>query len=402
MALLPVDDALKALLEHAQPLGDEWVPLKEASGRILSQDLISKRTHPPFNASAMDGYAVKYSDAATIGARLKQVGESAAGKGFHGTFQQGECVRIFTGAPVPHSADTVLIQENTQIISDNLIEVTTPAEQGRHIRPKGYDFQKDEVLLNQGRKIDFTALTLAASMNYELLPVFKKPKVAILATGDELVNPGQDPGLDQIIASNSHGIMALCDHIGAHVTDLGIAHDHFDQIEAAIDQAIDLNTNLLVTIGGASVGNHDLVQQALKNRGMDLNFWKIAMRPGKPLMFGTIGPMRVLGLPGNPASSLVTSILFLSPLIKALAGDDSRTKIISAATTKPLKDNDRRQDYLRSFAEQQPDGTYLITPFDKQDSSLMSIFAKANALLIRPPFAPLQKEGDLCDIILFN
>lgn len=402
MALLPVDDALDQILLNASPLGEEWVALDQASRRILSQDLVAKRTHPPFNASAMDGYAVKFEDACKKAAQLKLVGESAAGRGFDGIFGSGECVRIFTGAPVPDSADTILIQENVNRLGHDLIEVIEPAQPGRHIRLMGCDFHEGEILLKRGRTLDFAALTLAASMNYATLPVFQRPRVAVLATGDELVTPGSDLQPDQIIASNSYGIMALAREHGAEIIDLGIAKDRLDDIETAIDIAISQRADILVTIGGASVGDHDLVQQALKDRDMDLSFWKIAMRPGKPLMFGSIGSMRVLGLPGNPASSLVTSILFLSPLIRALAGGESTTSIMAAKTTLALKTNDKRQEYMRATANYADDGTIHVTPFSSQDSSLMHIFAQANALIIREPFAPELPSGGHCKIIYWG
>lgn len=402
MALLPVDQALDKLLQGAAPKGTEMMPISQLRGRILATDLVSKRTHPPFNASAMDGYAVKYKDASEIGATLKVVGESAAGHGFHGTFEDGETVRIFTGAPVPSSADTILIQENTEKLEDDLVKVTSPAQANRHIRLAGVDFSKDDVLLKQFREMDYSAITLAASMNYAEVEVFQKPLISVLATGDELVSPGEEPGLDQIIASNAYGVMAMCESAGADILDLGIAQDKLDVIKASVQNALDNETDILVTIGGASVGDHDLVQQALTEMGMELNFWKIAMRPGKPLMYGTLGKMRVMGLPGNPASSLVTASLFLAPLVRKLARREIATPQTTAKLTVDLPENDHRQEYMRAHIETDENGDKTVTPFTRQDSSLVRVFADANGLLIRPPNAKAALKGDICDIILFE
>ena len=402
MALLPVDQALEKLLQSAEPKGTELKPISQLRGRILATDLVSKRTHPPFNASAMDGYAVKYKDASEIGATLKVVGESAAGHGFHGTFEDGETVRIFTGAPVPSSADTILIQENTEKQDDGFVKVTSPAQANRHIRLAGVDFSKDDVLLKQFREMDYSAITLAASMNYAEVEVFQKPLISVLATGDELVSPGEEPGLDQIIASNAYGVMAMCESAGADILDLGIAQDKLDVIKASVQKALDSETDILVTIGGASVGDHDLVQQALTEMGMELNFWKIAMRPGKPLMYGTLGKMRVMGLPGNPASSLVTASLFLAPLVRKLAGRETATPQTTAKLTVDLPENDHRQEYMRAHIETGENGDKTVTPFKRQDSSLVRVFADANGLLIRPPHAKAAVKGEICDIILFE
>lgn len=402
MSLLPVSDALANLLDGVVPKGIEQLPISQLRGRILAQDLASKRTHPPFNASAMDGYAVKFADAASIGAKLTVVGEAAAGHGFDGDFEFGETVRIFTGAPVPASADTILIQENTLKTSDRVIEVTSPAQEGRHIRLAGVDFKKGDVLLEQYRELDYSAITLAASMNYDQVSVYKKPLVSVLATGDELVLPGQEPGPDQIIASNTYGVMALCEAAGADIHDLGIAVDKLDAIKASVQKALDLKSDILVTIGGASVGDHDLVQRALVEMGMELNFWKIAMRPGKPLMFGTLKGMRIMGLPGNPASSLVTASLFLAPLVRKLGGRASDSIVKTAKTMVVLNENDHRQEYMRAHIITNSQGELEVTPFTRQDSSLVRVFADANGLLIRPPNAKRAEIGENCDVIMFE
>lgn len=402
MSLLPVDEALDRLLDGAEPKGEEQVSISNAHGRILSQSITSKRAQPPFNASAMDGYAVRYMDANTVGMTLRVVGESAAGHRFSGSIGQGEAVRIFTGAPVPDDADTILIQENTKAVQDNIIEVIDPAQANRHIRLKGVDFDEDQMLLKKSRYLDYSALTLTACMNQSHVSVFQKPNVCVLATGDELVEPGGTPDENQIISSNSYGVNALCSNAGANVHDLGIASDNMDDIKARVQKAIDSKADILVTIGGASVGDYDLVQKALVDMGMELNFWKIAMRPGKPLMFGKLGDMRFMGLPGNPASCLVTAILFLAPLVRKLAGNPALQIIQKAKTTIDLPENAERQDYMRARIERDENGDLIATPFSRQDSSLVRVFADANGLLIRTPCAKAAKSGDICDIIMLD
>lgn len=402
MSLLPVDEALERLLDGAEPKGEEQVSIGNAHGRILSQNITSKRAQPPFNASAMDGYAVRYVDANKVGMTLRVVGESAAGHRFSGSIGQGEAVRIFTGAPVPDDADTILIQENTKVVQDNIIEVTDPAQANRHIRLKGVDFDEDQMLLEKSRYLDYSALTLTACMNQSHVFVFQKPNVCVLATGDELVEPGGTPDENQIISSNSYGVTALCSNAGANVHDLGIAFDNMDDIKERVQKAIDSKADILVTIGGASVGDYDLVQKALVDMGMELNFWKIAMRPGKPLMFGKLGDMRFIGLPGNPASCLVTAILFLAPLVRKLAGNPALQIIQKAKTTIDLPENAERQDYMRARVERDENGELIATPFSRQDSSLVRVFADANGLLIRTPNAKSAKTGDICDVILLN
>ncbi|WP_162653842.1 gephyrin-like molybdotransferase Glp [Lentilitoribacter sp. Alg239-R112] len=402
MSLLPVDEALSRLLKGAEPKGEEKVSISDAHGRILSQNISSNRAQPPFNASAMDGYAVRYDDACKAGMTLRVVGESAAGRSFTGVVNKGEAVRIFTGAPVPAQANTILIQENTKIIAENVIKVTEPAQKDRHIRLKGVDFDENQMLLEKSRRLDYSALTLAACMNQSHMAVFEKPDVYVLATGDELVEPGGTPDENQIISSNSYGVVALCSSAGASAVDLGIAADNLDDIKTRVQKAIDSKADILVTIGGASVGDYDLVQKALIDMGMELNFWKIAMRPGKPLMFGQLGNMRFMGLPGNPASCLVTANLFLAPLVRKLSGNRATQVIQKARTTVDLTENASRQDYMRARIEYDKNGNLTATPFSRQDSSLVRVFADANGLLIRPPNAKPAKKGDTCDVILLD
>jgi molybdopterin molybdotransferase len=333
---------------------------------------------------------------------LKLQGESAAGHGFDGALKSGSAIRIFTGAPVPDGADTVIIQENTERLEDGSVRITETAEAGRNIRAAGIDFEKGKTGIEAGRRLDAGAITFAAAMNHATLPVLRLPKVAILATGDELRLPGETLGPGQIIASNTFGVGALARGAGAQVIDLGIAEDRMEALDMALDSAIAQDADVLVTIGGASVGDHDLVQKALTARGMALDFWKIAMRPGKPLMSGHLGSMRVLGLPGNPASSLVCAHLFLEPLIARLAGLPDPARVKRAVLGRDLPENDLRQDYLRSDLARDPSGVLVATPMPHQDSSLMKVFADARCLVIRPPFAAAAKAGDACDVLVLR
>lgn len=398
--LLPVAQALVRVLASApQPLAAETAPLAQALGRTLAQDLTALRTQPPFNASAMDGYALRAADIATIPAQLRVIGTSAAGHGFAGAVGPGEAVRIFTGAPVPSGADTVVIQENTSAEGDG-VTVLEGAAMGRNIRLAGLDFAQGDTLLARGTLLGPCELALASAMNHAALPVTRRPRVALLATGDELVKPGEALGPDQIVTSNTYAVGAYAQAAGAEVIDLGIAGDTFAAIEAGIRAARDAGADILVTLGGASVGDHDLVQTALANEGMELGFWKIAMRPGKPLMHGRIGDMRILGLPGNPVSAIVCGVLFLIPLIRALAGDKEAGADQSEAAVLgcDLGPNDSREDYLRATLDKGA-GLPVATPFGRQDSSMLRVLARSHCLVVRPPHAPAAKAGDPCRII---
>lgn len=404
MALLSVDEALERLLDGTVALPAEDVPLAEAAGRILAKDIVALRTQPPFPASAMDGYAVRAEDIATLPTTLRVTGESIAGKRFDGSLSAGEAVRIFTGAPVPPGADTVLLQEDTKVIGEGIVEPTESTARGRHIRCAGLDFEQGEMLLPAGRRLDAAALSLAAAANHARLPVVRKPLVAILATGTELVAPGTVPGPDQIVASNSFAIAALSQEVGADILDLGIEPDDLGRISAAVRRAFEVGADILVTLGGASVGDHDLVKEALASEGMELDFWKIAMRPGKPLMYGRLGEMRVLGLPGNPVSSIVCSHLFLRPLVAQLGGrtfaHDSRDAVLGIA----MDANEKRRDYVRAIvAHAEKQGNVLVaTPFAIQDSSMLKTLAEANALIIREPYAPAAEAGAPCKVLMLR
>lgn len=399
--LLPVDDALAMILAGiAQPTESESVPLAGLLGRTLAAPVPALRTQPPFRASAMDGYAVRAADIATVPAQLALIGTSAAGHAFSGNIEAGQAVRIFTGAPVPNGADTVVVQEDTRADGDT-VTILEAIAQGRHIRAAGLDFKAGETLLEAGRRLDPRAVGLAASLGHPALSVRKKPRIGILATGDELVQPGETPRADQIVVSNTYAVAALVERAGGEPLDLGIALDSFAALEEAIGRARAAQVDVLVTIGGASVGEHDLVQSALAKEGMVLGFWRIAMRPGKPLLHGHIGKTTILGLPGNPVSSYVCALLFLVPLVRALLGDPqaSRDPSQPAVLGKPMAVNDGRQDYVRARLEAGRDGLPVASPFDRQDSSMTRTLADADALIIRAAHAPAAQAGAPCRII---
>jgi len=403
MALTPVPVARKALLDSIPgPTGVETLPLSECAWRVLAADVRALRTQPPFANSAMDGYAVRADDMAE-GATLAVIGESAAGRAFEGAVAPGQAVRIFTGAPMPAGADTILIQEDADGVGSPTIRVRVPPAKGKFLRAAGLDFHEGDLLLPAGRALDSAALGLAAAGGHPALSVRRKPRVAILATGDELVLPGQPVGRDQIVASNSFALAALVEKAGGSAVDLGIARDNHDDLAARIAQAQAVDADVLITLGGASVGAHDLVQEALTRAGMALGFWKIAMRPGKPMMTGRLGRMVAVGLPGNPVSSIVCGHLFVLPLIEALLGmaDADRDRSIPAILGRDMPANDEREDYLRSELSLTPEG-WVATPFGRQDSSMLGTLSRAQALTIRPAFAEPAKQGDPCRILLLR
>jgi len=400
VALMPVSDALAAVLAGAEPLPEEMVALDQAFHRVLARDVAARRTQPPEAMSAMDGYAVRAADAATIDSQLTIIGEVAAGRPFAGSVGAGEAVRIFTGGVVPAGADAVVIQEDT-VADGKRITIKEAAHPGRHIRRAGVDFAEGDVLLRKGARLIDRDLALAAAMNHPQLPVSRRPKVAILATGDELVMPGATPGPGQIVYSNGYALHALARQEGADTIDLGVAADTLDATTAGIRRARESGADVLITTGGASVGDHDLVQQALKAEGIAMSFWKIAMRPGKPMMHGRIGAMRVIGLPGNPVSSYVCAFLFMVPLIRALSGRSViHHRRERAVLGRDVGANDVREDYLRARLELADDGTPVVLPVNHQDSSLLANLAAAQALLVRAPFAPKAEAGSPCEVLL--
>lgn len=403
MSLLPVSDAKNRLLAKAAPIArTEILPLAEVDGRVLASDLTARLTQPPFNASAMDGYALRHEDLGEAASILTVIGTSAAGHQFDGIVGRSEAVRIFTGAPVPEGADSVLLQEDAERLEDGRIRTGYAVRKGQHIRPRGQDFTKGDVVLPAGTELDFARLTVAAAMNHPQIEVFARPLVAILATGDELVQPGAIPGPAQIVASNTSGIAALARAAGAAILDLDIVPDDRAALTSAIETARAAGADVIVTLGGASVGDHDIVQSTLVAAGMELDFWRIAMRPGKPLMVGSFGKTHVLGLPGNPVSSLVCGLLFLEPLIRKLASLPPLARERTALAKVRLAANDHRQDYIRARLSTSPSGELLVEPFAKQDSSMMSTFAHSDCLVIRPPHAAELPVGAPCPILLLR
>jgi molybdopterin molybdotransferase len=396
MAMLPVADALARILAGVSRLGAETVPLDAAAGRTLAADLAARRDQPAVAVSSMDGYALRAADGATT---LKLIGVSAAGRGFDGHVCPGETVRIFTGARLPEGADAVQMQEKTRRDGET-VTLLDAVPAGRFVRAPGLDFRAGQTLLCAGTRLTPAAIALAAAMNHADVAVARAPRVVILATGDELVEPGTEPDRDQIVASNHLGVAALARAAGAQATLLPIAPDDPQKLAAALRAALARAPDVLVTIGGASVGEFDLVRDALGGVGMTLDFWRIAMRPGKPLTFGRIGETAVIGLPGNPVSALVTARLFMVPLVRAMqgdptAGDDpSRPAILGA----DMPANDERQDYVRARAAWTAEG-WIVTPMSGQDSSVLRALAAADALLLRAPHAPAARAGDRCRAI---
>jgi molybdopterin molybdotransferase len=396
--MLTVREATARILAAFAPLAAETVPIGQALGRTLAQPVVARLDHPPQAVSAMDGYAVRAGDVTALPVRLKVVEYIAAGALPTRALGAGEASRIFTGAALPDGADAIVIQENTEKDGDHVRIVDGgPAVKGKHIRGKGNDFAKDAIGVEPGRKLTASDIGLAAAMNWPTLDVTRRPRVAIISTGNELVPPGTAPAPGQIIASNGLALSAFVAAAGGEPIDLGIARDEPAALAALIDRAA--GADLLLTSGGASVGEHDLVQGVLKSKGMDLGFWKIAMRPGKPLMFGTLGALKVIGLPGNPVSALVTATLFVGPAIaKMLGRTELGPRIVRAKLGIDLPANDLRQDYLRSKVVETPEGL-VATPFGKQDSAMLSALSRSGGLVIRAPHAQALKAGAEVDLV---
>jgi len=401
VAPISVADALRRVLAHAEPLSPENVPLDDANGRVLARDLTALRTQPPADVSAMDGYAVRTADVADAPVYLKVIGEVAAGRPFAAAVGPGETVRIFTGGVIPAGADTVVVQESANREADR-VEVLKPATKGRHIRKEGLDFRRGESLFARGHRLTARDLALLAGMNHPLVTLHRRPKIALFATGDELVPPGTEPVPGQIVYSNGFALAALARQEGAVVTDLGLVGDTMEATIVAIRRARDIPADILVTTGGASVGDYDFVHKAFAAEGMDLSFWKVAMRPGRPLMHGRLGDMHILGLPGNPVSSYVCALLFLIPLIRRMSGRaDLTIPVESAVLGCDLPANDEREDYLRASLRHGATGE-VATPFPTQDSSMMVPLARADCIIIREPYAPPASAGSRCAIVKFE
>ena len=395
--MLSVEEALVRILSAFAPLPPETVGLGDGLGRVLADDVVARVTQPPKAVSAMDGYAARAADVGRAPAELRQVGEVPAGRSHDGTVGPGETVRIFTGAPLPEGTDCIVIQEIAEA-EDGRVRVLEPVQAGTYVRPAGLDFRAGEVGAPAGKRLTSRDVGLAAAMNVPWLTVHRRPRVAILATGDEVVMPGEPLRANQIVSSNGPSLAAFARTQGGAPLLLGIAEDSEDSLTRLARGA--QGADLLVTTGGASVGKHDLVRHALAREGLDLDFWKIAMRPGKPLMFGRIGGTPMIGLPGNPVSALVCGVLFLAPVLARLQGEENpRPPRETAILGADLGANDRREDYLRGRLETAADGRRRATAFQRQDSSMLATLARADCLIVRPPHAPPAPAGSEIEIV---
>ena len=399
MALMPVAEALARVLAEAEPLPAEPAPLTEAL-----RARAGCRCHGIADPAACGRFRYGRLRRARNGrcegtSRSQACRRSGSRASVRGNGWCGEAARIFTGGVLPPGSDTIVIQENAERVGDTVV-IAASSGKGKHVRAKGLDFQRGAALLAKGRRLSDRDLALAAAMNHPTVPVHRRPKVAVLATGDELVMPGATPGFGEIVYSNGYATMALARREGCEVADLGIVPDRLPETVAAVRRARDVGADILVTSGGASVGDYDLVQEALAAEGLALSFWKVALRPGRPMMHGRLGAMHVLGLPGNPVSSYVCAVLFLVPLLRRLAGRaDVTTAIDVARLGCDLPSNDERADYLRATLAPGPDGVPVATPAPVQDSSMLTKLARADCLLIREPHAPAAKAGEPCSII---
>lgn len=388
--MIAIEDARARILATLSPTAAETVALAEGWGRIAAAPVLSRLTQPPRDVSAMDGYALRAADG-TLGATLRVVGSAPAGHPWSGRLGPGEALRLFTGSIMPDGADAVLLQEDATRDGD-LVTVNEAVAPARHVRRAGQDFSMGDPLIAPGRRLNARDIGLAAAGNHAWLAVHRRPRVAILATGDEIALPGDPIPEGGIISSNSHALAALCRACGAEPTVLPIAPDNREALIEAARAAFGMD--LLVTTGGASVGEHDLVQSALGDAGLVVDFWKIAMRPGKPLMFGRLGATPMLGLPGNPVSALVCAILFLLPALARLGGLPAGAPPTTAARLgAPLAANDHRADHLRARLAIAEDGTLTATPFTRQDSAMLRTLQSADALILRAPNAPATPEG---------
>lgn len=395
--LLSVEEARARVLADIPLLELETIPIDQARGRVAGEDIAARLSHPPVPVSAMDGYALRSQDAGQLPVRVRRIGESRAGARFEGALTAGACVRIFTGAAVPEGADLIALQEDATVEGE-VVTITELPAKGQYIRPAGLDFSTGQTVVPKGKSLTARDLGLLASSGHGEVAVRRRPRVAILSTGDELVPPGALPGPDQIVCSNGLALAAAVASWGAEAIDLGIAADQIGAIAEAADRA--MAADILITSGGASVGDHDLVQAGISERGFVSNFWQIAMRPGKPLMFGQIGPLPVLGVPGNPVSAMVCAMLFLRPVLRKMLGLSPvepvfETAVLGAA----MKANDKREEYARARLERTADGGLVALPFSAQDSAMQMALAKADALIRRPPHAPAAPQGSEVEII---
>lgn len=395
--MLSVEDALARVRAAFKPLPAETVSLSNALGRVLASDAVSRVTQPPHDVSAMDGYAVRAEDVASVPVTLDVVARVQAGGAYDGEIQSGQAARIFTGAPLPSGSDSIVIQEDTEVSGDR-VTVKEAASLGNYVRPAGLDFRAGDTGLQTGHRLTARDIGFAAAMNLPWLNVRRQPRVAILATGDEVVMPGDPLGPNQIVSSNGVSLSAFVTACGGHPVNLGIAPDKRDVLANMAAGA--KGADLLVTSGGASVGEHDLVRAGLGDSGLEVDFWKIAMRPGKPLIFGQIGGTPMLGLPGNPVSSLVCAVLFVRTALDCLLGiEEDVLALESACLGSDLPPNDRRQDYLRARLSLDEQGRRIATPFGRQDSSMLATLARADCLIVRKPFDEALEKGSTVDIL---
>jgi len=392
--MISVEEAVQRISAAFHPLESESVPIGDAAGRVLAEDAIACESQPPSPVSSMDGYAVRAADA-SAGATLRVTGAAPAGHPFEGRVGAGEAVRIFTGGVVPESANAIVIQENAKA-ENGRVTINEPAMAGKYIRAAGLDFRKGDVLVPAGAFLTARDLSLLAAGDIALINARRRPRIALVATGDELSTPGAPRKPGGIVASSGYGLSAMIAAWGGSTRDLGILPDTTEALAKIPELAH--GADLIVTLGGASVGDHDLVQSALGPKGFTLGFWKIAMRPGKPLIFGRLGKTPLLGLPGNPVSSLVCAMLFLKPAIASMLGTKHEEKILTARLARDLPQNDSRQDYLRAKLEIR-DGELWADPFPVQDSSMLSTLARADALVVRAPHCPARVAGDKIEIL---
>lgn len=396
--MISVDDAIDRIFAQLDAPKSETVPLLRAHRRVLAQPLHATHNQPPFDSSAMDGYAVRASEVVP-GRPLKLAGTSQAGARFVGMMEHGQCVRIFTGAPMPIGADAVIMQEEATA-TGNQISFQKVPKPGQSVRRQGNDFQRGQQLLPAGVTLTPTMLNLAASANHPNLVVTRRPKIAILATGDELVPPGSVPGPDQIIASNSYGLVPLLSPYAERIVDLGIVPDDKQALETALLGAFDYGIDVLVTTGGASVGERDYVREVLIELGVTLDFWKLRMRPGKPLMFGTRANTLVFGLPGNPVSALVTATVILRPALRQMTGHaDPFWPQLCVPLATPLPANGPRRHFVRGVLSRNQIGFLEVTPISETDSAHSSSLAMADALIIQPEDDSLRQVGDMVEVI---
>ena len=394
--MISVPEARARILAPLRATPSEIVALADAWGRVLAEPVAARLTQPPADVSAMDGYALRAEDG-VLDASLAVIGAAPAGHPFDGRIGVGEAVRLFTGSVVPEGADTILLQEDAVRTGDS-VRVREACTPGRHIRRAGQDFSAGDTLLHPGRRLGARDVGLAAAANHPWLAVHRRPRIAILATGDEIAMPGEPIGPGGIVSSNSHAIAALVRAGGGEPVVLPVAPDDSNAIGRAVDSLG--GVEMLVTTGGASVGDHDLVQAALSERGFVLDFWKIAMRPGKPLIAGRVGQVPVLGLPGNPVSALICAALFLLPSLDVLGGlSAAAPRTERAVLGMALGANDARADHLRATLATAPGGLLVATPFPRQDSGMLSLLARADALILRAPHAPALPEGGDVEVI---